>query len=113
MSRGIRLSILIAAGLAVLAVGVTTASGAKPKAKAQAAKTCFFRSRNYHYSYLTYLAVSHTSCDTGRFVAHNHGHVSGWSCHKTITAKGKAQYDADVSCRKGARHVVWSFTQNT
>ena len=110
MSRRFRFSILIAASLAVLAV-VSATSAAHPKARA--AKTCFYRTHNYGYSYLTYLAVRSTSCTTGRNVAHKHGHVSGWSCHKKITAKGVAQYDANVSCKSGKRQVVWSFVQNT
>jgi hypothetical protein len=110
MSRRCRFSILIVASLAVLAI-VSATSAAQPRA--QAARTCFYRTHNYGYSYLTYLAVRNTSCTTGRYVAHKHGHVSGWSCHKRITAKGPVQYDASVTCKSGRRQVVWSFAQNT
>jgi hypothetical protein len=110
MSRGFRLSVLIAASCAALALAVTAASAAEPQARA--AKSCFARTHNYGYTYLTYLAVRNTSCDTGRFLAHKHGHVSGWNCHKHITAKSVVQYDADVTCTRGGRKVVWSFAQD-
>jgi hypothetical protein len=111
MSRRVRLSILIVASFAALALTVAATSTAKPRA--QAAKSCFFRGRNYRYSYLTGLYVRNTSCDTGRYVAHKHGNARGWTCHQSVTAKSKFQYDANEYCKSGRRQVTWSFTQNT
>jgi hypothetical protein len=114
MARRFRLAILIVAGFAALASFATATSTAKPRA--HAAKVCRYNGRNYsyyHYSYLTYLAVSKTSCDTGRYLAHKHGHVSGWRCTRKTLDHSPTQWDGSVSCWSRGRHVVWSFAQNT
>lgn len=111
MSRGVRSSILIVASLAVLAVAVSAASASGPVA--QAARSCGVgHGHGYGYSYLTSLTVHHTRCSTGYYVAHHHGYVRGWHCNRQTTDSSPVQYDAQVSCKSGARRVFWTFTQN-
>jgi hypothetical protein len=67
----------------------------------------------YGYSYLTSLTVRRTSCANGRTVVKHHGHVRGWSCQKKRLDTSPVQYDDRETCHRGARRVVWTFTQNT
>jgi hypothetical protein len=115
MSRSLRTCALTGA---LAAIALVPAAGASPGVSA--AGTCHLSShfqRHSGPSYVTSLSVRHVSCRTGKAVVRSyhkhHGHVSGWSCHRTILDKSPAQYDARVKCSRGAKRVNWTYTQNT
>ena len=99
---------LLAAAIAT--GGAAAASG--PVAHAASGFCGMGNTRGYGYSYLTSLWVSNVSCSTGRTVAKDHGHVSGWSCKKTTLDSSPVQYDARVSCTKGSGRVHYTYTEN-
>jgi hypothetical protein len=106
------LRFLVLVGAASLALIV--ASGALAHSPvAQTAGGCSYNWRNYGYSYLDKLTVKRTSCKTGRKVAHHHGHLRGWHCTKKRLDTSSFQYNDRVTCKSGARQVMWVFTQNT
>jgi hypothetical protein len=116
MSRVVTVAALLAVPLAL-----ATAGGAAGNAPVvHAAGGCHLSSHEQRHlgaSYVTSLSVRKTSCRTGKTVVrsyHQHGgHVSGWSCHRRILDKSPAQYDAKVTCARGGKRVVHTYTQNT
>lgn len=115
MSRYLRTS---AVACALLVLALAPAANASPGASA--AGKCHLSSKFQRHSgpsYVTSLSVRNTSCRTGKAVVrsyHRHrGHVSGWSCHRRILDRSPAQYDARVTCRRGGKRVVWTYTENT
>lgn len=116
MSRLLRTCAL--SGVLALAAAGTAAAGESPGVSA--AGKCHLSShfqRHSGPSYVTSLSVRRTSCRTGKAVVrsyHRHrGHVSGWSCHRRILDRSPAQYDARVTCRRGGKRAVWTYTENT
>jgi hypothetical protein len=105
---------------AVSALALTAAGGATASPTVSAAGGCHLSSHDQRHSgptYLTSLRVRSTSCRTGKAVVrsyHRHrGHVSGWSCHRRILDKSRFQYDARVTCKRGGKRVIWTYSQNT
>lgn len=110
---------LALAGAALAASAALVPVTASASSAVNAAGRCHLSSNDQRHSgpsYLTSLSVRNTRCRTGKAVArsfHRHrGHVSGWSCHRRILAKSRYQYDARVTCRRGGKRVVWTYTQN-
>jgi hypothetical protein len=78
-------------------------------------------------SYVTSLHVTKTSCSTGKAVVrafnacrHHSGGAAG-HCHHKVKhyscsehrAGISVQYDSSVTCKRGARRVKFTYTQNT
>jgi hypothetical protein len=115
MSRVVTLGAMSAALLALAGAGA--AAGSSPIA--HAAGKCHLSSHEQRHlgaSYVTSLSVSGTSCRTGKSVTrsyHAHGgHVSGWGCSRHILDSSRFQYDARVTCKRGGKRVVHTYTQN-
>ena len=109
---GITAAALVAAAAAF---GAAPASSHQAAARIASGTTCHLTHQDwtsFGYSYFEWLWVNHTTCTTGRYVAKHHGHVSGWSCTRKITAQSSFQYDATETCRSGGRTVQWKYTQN-
>ena len=104
---------------ALSALALTAAGGASAAPAVHSAGRCHLSSNDQRHSgpsYVTSLSVRNTKCRTGTAVVrsyHRHrGHVSGWGCHRRILAKSRFQYDARVTCKRGGKRVVWTYTQN-
>jgi hypothetical protein len=129
MSRVVRTSAL----LALLPLALTTAGGAvasSPGAQAHAAKGCSLSSKEQKNglgaSYVTSLNVSGTSCATGKAVVrayHACRRAHGWKgkcghkvkhyrCSRRILDSTSFQYDAKVTCKRGSKRVVHTYTEN-
>jgi hypothetical protein len=118
MSRSFALAAALAA---LLALGVT-AAGARPAA--QAARSCSPPSYPGQ-GYFTSLQVAHVTCATGRKVTLAHyrcrikhgrrGHCSGvlrYRCTEGPRQSSSVEYNARVTCKRGARKVVYTYTQD-
>ena len=115
MSRRYRFSIVIAAGLAALTIGLSTASASGPVAQNAAMHRCRVgNEKGLGYTYLTGLWVQRTSCKTGKYLARHHGRVRGWRCSRRSTDRypNPVVFDGKVTCRSGGRRVDWNFTQD-
>ena len=114
---------------AVAAVSLIAAGGAGASPQVQAAKSCHLSAHEQRHlgaSYVTSLSVRHTSCSNGKAVVRAyqacrraHGwkgkcrhHVKGYACTRHIQASSPVQYDAKVTCRRGAKRVTHTYTQN-
>ena len=104
---------------AVSALALATAGGATASPTVSAAGKCHLSSSQQRHlgpSYVTSLSVRGVSCRTGRAKVRayhrNRGHVRGWSCHRRTLSNSRFQYDARVTCRRGGKRVVWTYTQN-
>ena len=118
MSRSLALAAALAA---LLAVGATVA-GARPAA--HAARSC--KTPRYPgQGYFTSLQVAHVSCATGRKVTLAHyrcrvrhgrrGHCSGvlgYRCVEGHRQSSTIEYNARVTCKRGARKVIYTYTQD-
>jgi len=119
---------LTTAAAALIAAAALAVPGAGAKSLASASKGCNVDTRAYgHNMYTTSLAVSHTSCRTGRKVVkgytkcrYKHGGLNGRCPSKVKRFKcgeGKRtvaphiQYSVKVSCKRGSRKVKFSYTQ--
>lgn len=119
MGYVIRLAVLMAA-VAFLAL----------PSSASAAKTCHLTLNQQRHSgstYLVQLSVAHVTCAAGLKVEKDWqscrrstpGHrtckrrVDGYSCKQTVLDHSPTQYDARVTCTRGARLVKFVYTQNT
>jgi hypothetical protein len=125
MSRVVRTSALLAA-LALLAlVGAGGASAGSPQV--HAAGKCHLSSseqRHLGATYVTSLSVRHTSCRKGKAVirAFNkcrkgprgrcHHKVLRFSCSERRSGIS-VQFNSSVSCKRGAKRVHFTYTQNT
>jgi hypothetical protein len=117
-----RLTIAFALLVAIAALG-STASAAAPVATAS--KTCpRGDERSYGTTYVTYIAVSNTSCRNGRrLIRAYHAcrpgksgkcpSVKGYSCSERRFDKIPTQYSSHVTCRKGSKKVKHDYTQFT
>jgi hypothetical protein len=119
MSRRLARASAPLAASALLVLALAAAGGATASPAVHAAGRCHLTSHEQRHmgpSYVTSLSVRNTRCRTGKAVVrsyHRHsGHVSGWSCHRRILDKSRFQYDARVTCRRGGKRVVWTYTQN-
>ena len=111
-ARSIVLALLAAAAAAIAApAGAQARSCTPPKYPGQ--------------GYFTTLQVSGTSCTGGRDLMRAHyrcrikrgvkgrcGSVGGYRCTETRRSI-PTEFNARVSCRNGARHVVFTYQQNT
>jgi hypothetical protein len=113
----------------VLALSFTAAAFAAGPT-ATAARTCRLTLNQQNHAgatYLVSLSVRNVSCSTGLKVEKDWqacrrstpGHrtckrrVDGYSCKQTVLDKSRTQYDARVTCTRGARSVKFVYTQNT
>jgi hypothetical protein len=118
--------VLLANG--AFAFAAATAAGA-PSPEVHAARGCKLSAHEQTHlgaSYVTSLDVRNTSCKTGKAVvrafqqcrrAHGWkgkcGHkVNGYKCTRHIRDSTPFQYDATVTCRRGAKRVTHAYTQN-
>ena len=118
----------VAAGLVTCGLVVVVAVGL-PAAAGAGVRTCKLGSqaRTLGPSYVTSLTVNGTTCRSGKRlvrayyrcrVAHGgldgrcRSIVRGYRCTEKRTGIA-IQFDAKVTCRKGAARVVHTYTQNT
>jgi hypothetical protein len=119
----------IAAALALVAIAVAAStSGAAPAAKARSCHLTPSEQRHLGASYVTSLHVSHTGCSTGKKVTkafnkcrHQSGGPAG-HCHRAVRRfhcsehrhdkLPHVQYDSNVTCKRGAKVVKNTYTQN-
>jgi hypothetical protein len=114
---------------AVAAVSLIAAAGAGAASpQVHAARSCNIsgQQQSLGASYVTSLSVRHTSCSKGKAVVRAyhacrraHGwkgkcrhRVKGFKCRRHIQASSPVQYDAKVTCRRGAKRVTHTYTQN-
>jgi hypothetical protein len=129
MSRVARTSALLAA-LALLALAAAGGAVAGSPQVHAAGKCHFHGTEQQHLgaSYVTSLSVKNTSCRTGKAVAHAfnncrhanggarghcHHRVKGYSCKEGRRSGISTQYDSSATCRRGAKRVHFTFTENT
>jgi hypothetical protein len=114
-------SSFVAAGIAALAFAPAGSAATKCSVKGKEQKL--------GTTYVTTLKVTGVSCATGESVVkafhacrHKKGaagrcatKVKGFSCTEKRPAalKGPISYDADVTCKNGAKRVVHHYQQNT
>jgi hypothetical protein len=121
---------LSAALLALGALALVSAAGAGARSpQVHAAKSCHLSVHDQMHlgaSYVTSLSVKQTSCSKGKAVVRAYhkcrrahgwkgkcGHkVKGYRCKRHIQDSSSFQYDATVTCRRGAKRVTHSYTQN-
>ena len=126
MSRAVRSTALVA----LLVPSLVAAGGAGASSPSvHAARKCglsLHEQRHMGASYVTSLSVKKTSCKKGKAVVRAYhkcrrahgwkgkcGHkVKGYSCKRKYLAKSTFQYDARVTCKRGAKRVVHTYTQN-
>ena len=117
-----RLLTLLAATALVAVLALGSSAGARPAAHASGSCSA---PKYPGLGYFTSLTVSHVSCATGRKVtlAHyrcrtKHGragrcaHVLHYSCSERRNAI-PTEYNARVTCKRGARKVVYTYQQHT
>ncbi|MEA2441223.1 MAG: hypothetical protein QOH76_2647 [Thermoleophilaceae bacterium] len=126
MSAAVRSAALLA--LLPLSLAVAAGAGASSP-EVHAARKCNLTSHEQRHSgasYVTSLNVKKTSCKNGKAVVRAYhkcrrahgwkgkcGHkVKGYSCKRKYLATSPFQYDARVTCRRGAKRVVHTYTQN-
>src|SRR3954452_18865273 len=113
---------------AVAASSLIGAAGAGASPQVHAARHCNIsgQQRSLGASYVTSLSVRHTSCSKGKAVVRAyqacrraHGwkgkcrhRVKGYACKRHIRESSPVQYDATVTCRRGAKRVTHTYTQN-
>jgi hypothetical protein len=122
------LMIRTALALSVLVLAFTGSANASTPT-ASAAKTCHLTSSQQRHSgstYLVQLKVSRVSCSTGLKVEKawqscrrsTAGKTTcrksalGYRCSQKVLDSSKTQYDAKVTCKRGARVVTFIYTQN-
>jgi hypothetical protein len=126
MSRAVRSTALAA----LLVPSLFAAGGAGASSPSvHAAKSCHLSAHEQRHSgasYVTSLHVKKTSCKKGKAVVRAYhkcrrahgwkgkcGHkVKGYKCKRHIQDSSSFQYDATVTCRRGAKRVTHSYTQN-
>jgi hypothetical protein len=131
MARGPRLIVSLA--LAVLVIGAVAATGATADGSATAtasARSCQVDHDGGVYGknmYVLSLKVRHTTCRKGKKVIgaytdcrHAHGGLNGrcpnrvlrFRCHEgDRTVAPGIQYTVDVTCRRGERRILFTYTQ--
>src|SRR3954447_22503095 len=115
---------------AVAALALVTAGGsAAGSPQAHAARTCHLSAENQRglgASYVGSLNVRHTSCGKGKKVVKAYQHcraahgwrgkcrhrVKGYKCKRHIRESSSVQYDATVTCKRGGKRVVHTYTEN-
>jgi hypothetical protein len=124
MSRVVRTSASLAA-IALLSLATATVAGAGGP-QAHAAGKCNIRGeeRSFGTTYVTSITVRHTSCRTGKAVVRAfhkcrkgprgrcHHRVLRFKCseHRSGIA---VQFNSRVTCKRGAKVVKHTYTQNT
>jgi hypothetical protein len=125
-----RVFVLVAAAAAVAVLAFAGGAGASSSPQAHAAGTCHLSSHDQRHSgasYVTSLSVKKTSCKTGKSVVraynacrHRSGGARGHCHHKVKHYKCSehragisTQFDASVTCKRGARRVHFTYTENT
>ena len=124
MSRAVRAALL--ALLLVALTAASTSAAAGPRARAAGSCNINGQQRSLGASYVTSLSVKHTSCKKGKAVVrayHKCRRAHGWrgkckhrvkhfKCTRHIQASSPVQYDAKVTCKRGTKRVVHTYTQN-
>lgn len=122
MSRVVSVAAVAAASL----IAAGGAGAASPQVHAARSCNISGQQRSLGASYVTSLSVRHTSCAKGKAVVRAyqacrraHGwkgkcrhRVKGYACKRHIQASSPVQYDAKVTCRRGAKRVTHTYTQN-
>lgn len=119
---------LVFAVAAVALLAIAGAAGASSP-QAHAAGKCNIKGqeRKLGASYVTSLRVTKTSCRTGKSVVraynkcrHRSGGAKGHCHHKVKRYKCSehragvsTQFDASVTCKRGAKRVKFTYTENT
>jgi hypothetical protein len=119
---------LVVAVAAVALLAIAGAAGASSP-QAHAAGKCNIKGqeRKLGASYVTSLRVTKTSCRTGKSVVraynkcrHRSGGAKGHCHHKVKRYKCSehragvsTQFDASVTCKRGAKRVKFTYTENT
>jgi hypothetical protein len=119
---------LVVAVAAVALFAIAGAAGASSP-QAHAAGKCNIKGqeRKLGASYVTSLRVTKTSCRTGKSVVraynkcrHRSGGAKGHCHHKVKRYKCSehragvsTQFDASVTCKRGAKRVKFTYTENT
>lgn len=116
MSRITCTGALVAAASALALSAPGAAAGDDTVTAAGKCRLSSSQQRNLGPSYVTSLSVRGVSCRTGRSKVktyhRNRGRVRGWSCSRRTLSNSRYQYDARVTCRRGGKRVVWTYTQN-
>jgi hypothetical protein len=117
--------------LALMLLALCTAAGAGASSpQVHAARKCNLSANEQRHmgaSYVTSLSVKKTSCSTGKKVVraynscrHKSGGARGHCHHKVKRYKCtehragiSTQFDATVNCKRGARRVHFTYTENT
>ncbi|MEA2442491.1 MAG: hypothetical protein QOH76_3915 [Thermoleophilaceae bacterium] len=119
---------LVVAVAAVALLAIAGAAGAgSPQAHAAGKCNIKGQERKLGASYVTSLRVTKTSCRTGKSVVraynkcrHRSGGAKGHCHHKVKHYKCSehragvsTQFDASVTCKRGAKRVKFTYTENT
>jgi hypothetical protein len=122
--------VVLVAALAAAALIALVGAGGAGAAQVHAARSCHlstYEQRHMGASYVTSLHVIKTSCSTGKAVVraynkcrhrsggargHCHHKVKHYSCSEH-RAGISTQFDASVTCKRGARRVKFTYTENT
>ena len=132
MKAGIRLAValaaLCAAGTLALTPALAGPSERDDAAGKRAACDISGQQTDLGASYVTSLKVKNTSCkkgakvikayhqcrkDNGGADGRCHSRVEGFKCEEGSRESTPAQYNAKVKCKKGAKKVKSTYTQNT
>ena len=122
-----RLKVAVLPHLAVIAVLALPATGVASQPSATASKSCSVsqKPRALGPTYTLGLSVRGTSCANGRGFVRDYYNcrgggrgrcrrrVSGYRCSERRSNVIRTQFDARVSCRKGARRITHKYTQFT
>jgi hypothetical protein len=119
---------LVVAVAAVALLAIAGAAGAgSPQAHAAGKCNIKGQERKLGASYVTSLRVTKTSCRTGKSVVraynkcrHRSGGAKGHCHHKVKHYKCSehragvsTQFDASATCKRGAKRVKFTYTENT
>src|SRR4051794_19556578 len=125
MIRLTRVAGLAALAACLIAVALTGA-GAAAAPVAHAAKSCSFQKTTSDGGYVYHLRVKHVSCAKGKKVAmandachrRHHGrsacrHTKGYRCREHNRETSPISFDADETCKRGHKRVLFHFQVNT
>jgi hypothetical protein len=129
MTAPIRLALAVLAAAALAALpAAAQQGGAQGHAGKRVACDISGQQTDLGASYVTSLKVKNTSCKKGAKVikayhqcrkanggadGRCHSRVEGYKCEEGRRESTPAQYNAKVKCKKGAKKVKSTYTQNT
>lgn len=129
MTRKLRLAAALAIAALTMGAAATTSSAGEPTASASRACSVAGDQRDFPpASYVTSIRVRNTTCRKGKKVTRAyhrcrkaHGGANGRCPNRVLRfrcSEGERevvpgiQYNAKVTCRRGARKIVSTYTQN-